>query len=1062
MRSHHCVLMIVLFLLAVPSAIRAQDMPGYTLQEIVVVPVTGTSVSSQTTLLQGVQYKLRALGSAPVTVPGQLGNIYRQGDAEYGFDFSGIGFPFFPASTNNCPIVENVDVGLAINNVNNLSVKSPFWGAYNPEHIYTVDFTGLGAPISINYHDCVFTANDGVLTVEIFRPMGMTLAIGQPTITNVSPGIDTFAASTQHSVSGRANALAVTADGLRLYAGTFAGVWRSDDGGLIWQQMTRPQPAPGVNTVAGSLLVPDVYDIAISPTNRDVVIVSVEGDLHQQPMNGIYRSEDAGSTLTLVKQFTCSGGGQVPQIVFAPDDANLVYAAGGCAVGLSADGGKTWKEKTLPVQASMSANSSVWHIAVAPLEPPENKAVRVTGSAIDPLGVRRVYALGGNQMFYSTDGGQTWTADSGINTIVNLANIGDPAAPNSGNSSRVLMVEPGNNQHVLLSVNSLANGPSYYDKPVCDAPTIIPDGITCNATVERHCGEGSIWLGDFSAFFSSAPSPQAAWTQLPGPPVYWGITTPSGNTYVNVKPVGNNYLLFFADRSHVHVSTGLPVKAGWHRIEGLDASQTAPPNPPNPYCNKLFVHVDPHALVMTPNFSMTLQPPPAAAPKPFKLNKVAGPNTTGDLWMANDGGVFHSSGALTNWRPASNLSTLATVNLAGLAVPGYSPALYFGTGDNDDFYSSDGGGSWRNPQYDCGDCDAWFADPAQVRQVMEFMPSVSGGGFFVFTNSTKYPDPEPQPPDNTQLAHWFCPTDCNASSSFWIRGYRPMVLTPAGTDAPATGDYVIIGTRRGGNRVVFRKTNAEPIATSFEWDNTNKALQYGPVLPSCGPSFVADCIDVVQASGGHTAPVVYVGDPATGPNENRLGNNPHAMTLWKWAPGMQDWQQLVPSPPLTPPGKKAAHARRFYVDPYNPNTIYLLDDDAVKRSDDGGATWTVDVSLDNAITEGHAYSYRGDFAVIKDIIFVRGEDQTRFAVGNAGVFYTLDGTNWARLLSTSALPSHPVSAYFDGISDPCDRALYVGLDGRGILRIDPIPPPGKPVITGIHPCSAQEANKTKQ
>jgi hypothetical protein len=120
------------------------------------------------------------------------------------------------------------------------------------------------------------------------------------------------------------------------------------------------------------------------------------------------------------------------------------------------------------------------------------------------------------------------------------------------------------------------------------------------------------------------------------------------------------------------------------------------------------------------------------------------------------------------------------------------------------------------------------------------------------------------------------------------------------------------------------------------------------------------------------------------------------------------------------------------------------------------------VSLDNAITEGHAYSYRGDFAVIKDIIFVRGEDQTRFAVGNAGVFYTLDGTNWARLLSTSALPSHPVSAYFDGISDPCDRALYVGLDGRGILRIDPIPPPGKPVITGIHPCSAQEANKTKQ
>ena len=63
----------------------------------------------------------------------------------------------------------------------------------------------------------------------------------------------------------------------------------------------------------------------------------------------------------------------------------------------------------------------------------------------------------------------------------------------------------------------------------------------------------------------------------------------------------------------------------------------------------------------------------------------------------------------------------------------------------------------------------------------------------------------------------------------------------------------------------------------------------------------------------------------------------------------------------------------------------------------------------------------------------------RVAVGTAGVFYTLNGNNWFRYLSTSAFPSRPVSAFFDPISDPCDRALYVALDGRGIVRLGPIP-----------------------
>jgi hypothetical protein len=1030
----------ILSLLGLAGPLRAQDLPGYTLQETLQVPVTGAQVSSQSPLLQGVLYKLRALGHVAVRVPGPSGSTLSQADAEYAF---GAAIPFRKLSAGSCM---GVDVGLAANDTGHGAQKSPSWGAFNPAHVYTVDFTGLGAPLAMSFHVCTSAGSAGTLTVQIFRPMGMTLpASGPPEITDVSPGLDTFAAAGQHSVSGRIVALAVAPDGRRLYAGTFAGVWRSDDGGETWRQMTRPQPA-GAVLVPGGLLAPDVYDLAISPANPDVVLAGVENDLHTPAQNGIYRSEDGGGTWTLVQRFTCSNGGQVPQVVFAPDDPSLAFAAGGCAIGISGDGGRTWSEKVLPAQNSFpnAPQLAAWHVAVAPFEPlvaNEHPDAVPVGSPIEVArGVRRVYALGSNQMFYSIDGGQSWTEDAGIGAIVSQAGVGGAAAAGSGNSSRVLVIEPGNPGHVLVAVNTLANGPSFYAKHACgwDAGTPeVADGTACNTSGSRHCGEGSLWLGDFSGFVPADPNRHAStWRQLPGPPVYFGVSSPSGDTYVDVKPAGSSYLLFFSDRSHVHVSAGLPAAGGWHRLDGLDASQTAPPHPADPDCNNLLMHVDPHAMAVAANFALTLKAPPAATPAPFNQNKVVA-TSAGDLWLTNDGGVYHASGNLAAWRPSRGLSTLATINLAGLAVKGSAPALYFGTGDNDDFYSVDGGASWKDPQGGCGDCDPWFADPAQVRQVMGFGARTAGGGFLVYTNATKYPQPEAHPTDGTVLSHWVCPNDCDAVSSFSVRGYRPMVLTPAGVTAPSTGDFVIIGTKGDGSRVVFRKTNAAAMDTPQDWENPAKATQYGPALPPCTAGAPADCFDVVQASGGHTNPVVYVGDPGDGPNAQRT----HLLTLWKWAPGMQSWQQIVPSPASTPARERADFAHRFFVDPFHPNTLYLLDDAAIKRSDDGGATWNVDTSLDDAVTEGQRYSYTGDFAVLKDIVFVREESRTRFAVGNAGVFATLNGSAWFRLLSTSALPSHPVSAYFDNLSDPCDRALYVGMDGRGILRLDPIPSP---------------------
>jgi hypothetical protein len=39
------------------------------------------------------------------------------------------------------------------------------------------------------------------------------------------------------------------------------------------------------------------------------------------------------------------------------------------------------------------------------------------------------------------------------------------------------------------------------------------------------------------------------------------------------------------------------------------------------------------------------------------------------------------------------------------------------------------------------------------------------------------------------------------------------------------------------------------------------------------------------------------------------------------------------------------------------------------------------------------------------------------------------------------MPGHPVAAYFDRVSDPSNRMLYVSFNGRGIVRLGPIPKP---------------------
>jgi hypothetical protein len=113
------------------------------------------------------------------------------------------------------------------------------------------------------------------------------------------------------------------------------------------------------------------------------------------------------------------------------------------------------------------------------------------------------------------------------------------------------------------------------------------------------------------------------------------------------------------------------------------------------------------------------------------------------------------------------------------------------------------------------------------------------------------------------------------------------------------------------------------VLPNFGFRDSGPVEEQGPFLPSVNAG-------IVQASGGHTGTVFYVAD--TGANR-----------VWKRTEGMASWQQLVP-------GSGASQARRFFVNPYVPSMISLLDQQNVMGSDDGGLNWQVDASLEQQLT----------------------------------------------------------------------------------------------------------------
>jgi hypothetical protein len=142
-----------------PAAAGASDpIPSnYQLVETIPIPPDGSAVNSTTVLTSGVTYWLRVSGSDTGA-----------GDAEYDL-----------AGNDRCAIGGNErDVGVAAfaglssfaPGAALVSYKLPFWGVFDPTHVYTSQVTGRGRTLLVSYSDCVYGDNVGGLTLELFGP----------------------------------------------------------------------------------------------------------------------------------------------------------------------------------------------------------------------------------------------------------------------------------------------------------------------------------------------------------------------------------------------------------------------------------------------------------------------------------------------------------------------------------------------------------------------------------------------------------------------------------------------------------------------------------------------------------------------------------------------------------------------------------------------------------------------------------------------------------------------------------------------------------------------------
>ena len=607
--------------------------------------------------------------------------------------------------------------------------------------------------------------------------------------------------------------------------------------------------------------------------------------------SGVWRSDDGGATWTHSERpqpapgQAVSGALSSPNVydlAISPASNDIVFAATGddarspdqSGVYRSTDGAQTW---TLVAPAPKTGNLFL-----------------ISQLAQAPDDAKVIYAAAGSFIWFSSTGGDQWkqitpTPFNANDRVWHVATGRIAGAERwvYAAGTRVWFSRDGGDtwsEDLVAKSKGLTLGPTRFGGS--DGARSLAVNPTDPHIVFLTRTDFSVWNGNYIEF----PLTQF-WTQLAQTPVIPNGPTDSGaNFIVSHVTQDNQFFLISSDRRTVCIAPNLPFGTSqWTRIE-------------DGHC-----HVDPHSLALTPDF--------------FPAIASGSPATRGRAILVNDGGAVFTTDGGRSWSHGKGLRTLNAANFA-VAPRGANalPTLFFGGGDNSGFSSDNGGQKWSTQDYDGGDNDCSFADPMQPTRAIVFAPRQEGPNqifreIFLYVSGGsgppnlasgtgdrhQIPGPvnlPPPTPTSKKVAAW------NAVSSFVNFGFRPLVLTIAGQEAPIPGgDVMIVRFTPSGftpaAAFLMRTWKLADISSADDWVSTAtadgpgvKAFQVGPQLPVSNSG-------VVQASGGHSSTVFYFSDPVHFDFDEV--NNPGGMRLWKWTAGLPAWELIVPAQPLAHP-----------------------------------------------------------------------------------------------------------------------------------------------------------------
>lgn len=199
---------------------------------------------------------------------------------------------------------------------------------------------------------------------------------------------------------GRATALAGVADQPHTFymGSTGGGVWRTDDAGATWNNLTDGQIDAG-----------GIGAIGIAPSDANVIYIGTGSTClrgNVSPGIGAYKSMDAGATWSFIG---LPDAGQIGKILVHPNDPDTIWVAAlGDAFGAnpergvfkSTDGGTSWNKVLY-----LDERTGVVDLSMHPTNPRVLYA-GAWGGERKPWSLLSGSTLGG--VYKSTDGGETW------------------------------------------------------------------------------------------------------------------------------------------------------------------------------------------------------------------------------------------------------------------------------------------------------------------------------------------------------------------------------------------------------------------------------------------------------------------------------------------------------------------------------------------------------------------------------------------------------------------------------------------------------------------------------